>query len=695
MKIGFIILFLLCVSAVFAQNNIADMLSPDMSKMLVVTCRSGRMEYEVFSGEEVLIGRSLLGISLNDNTQIGIGDEVKSVEESAYNGVLSSRLSERAWQPDNYSQLIVKTRNNGNDIAVTIRLYDEGLAIRYNVSGTYSVAMSRDNTTFDISAHNAQVYVETGTESGYTPRDANDGTIRSLTPFFATSSNWSFTFNEAANDGIADKAAVISNNGVVSLVQKNVGGTQWLTPWRYVVWGRTPTEMIEGKYIMRSLNDECSEPTEWIVPGKVFRSLSQGTNVFYTDSVAGAIDFAADMNFQYVLLDAGWYGLGYSYESSASSNPLQPVATFDIDETVSHASDKGVGIIAYVNQAAWNVYNNEQIINTYSEWGIKGIKMGFMDGLSESGLRRIYANARRAFDKRMLLNVHDNMRPTGVEHTLPNLMTTEGIRGDEHFREASFTAEHDMMLPFTRFMSGPADYTIIYPGYTSASTTITQLRTTKGHQLALSVIYFSPLQHIFWYGKYWMYLTHPVETEFFKSLVTVWDDYKIIDGMPGRYFTIARRSNDRWFLASATDAEQRNKNIDLNFLDGGVYTATLYEDNGNNGIVKRTVNNLTCHSKLSFTLAANGGSVAIIDPQDKATSMSDEVSTDSAIYPVGEEILLPDNASEVYIYSLNGSLIRVLHNAGTIPTVGLQRGVYIVRVVSGGRTITKKIRIDR
>ncbi|MCQ2203315.1 MAG: glycoside hydrolase family 97 catalytic domain-containing protein [Bacteroidales bacterium] len=693
MRIVFASLFLLCESTIFAQSNIADMLSPDLSKRLVVYCESGCMEYEVFNGEDLLIGRSLLGISLNDNTQIGVNDDVTEVEESAHQGVISSRLSERAEQVDNYSQLVIKACNNGNDFVVTIRLYDEGLAIKYEVCGSCFVAMNSDNTTFDISAHNVQVYAETGTESGYFLKDADGETIKSLTPFFATCNDWSFTFNEAANDGIAEKASVICNNGIVSLVQKNNGGIQWSTPWRYVVWGKTPIEMIEGKYILRSLNEECSESADWIVPGKVFRSLSQDTNVFFTDSVAGAIDFAADMNFQYVLLDAGWYGLGYSYESSAASNPLQPVATFDIEETVNHARDKDIGIIAYVNQAAWYGYDNEQIINTYSDWGIQGVKMGFMDGLSEGGLKRIYTNARRAFDRQMLLNVHDNMRPTGVERALPNLMTTEGIRGDEHFREATFTSTHDMLLPFTRFMSGPADYTIIYPGYSDVPTTITQLRTTKGHQLALSVIYFSPLQHIFWYGKYWMYLTHPVETEFFKSLETVWDDYKIIDGEPGKYFTIARNSKDRWFLASATDAAERNKDIDLGFLDGGLYTATLYEDNGNNGISKRTVDNLTRQSCLTFSLASNGGCVAIIEKQEYATSMTDAVNNDLAVFPHGEEILLPDMASNVYIYSLNGSLISMLHNVETIPTVNLQHGIYIVRVVTSGKVIIRKIRI--
>lgn len=190
-----------------------------------------------------------------------------------------------------------------------------------------------------------------------------------------------------------------------------------------------------------------------------------------------------------------------------------------------------------------------------------------------------------------------------------------------------------------------------------------------------------------------MYLTHPVEIEFFKSLETVWDDYKIIDGEPGKYFTIARNSKDRWFLASATDAAERNKDIDLGFLDGGLYTATLYEDNGNNGISKRTVDNLTRQSCLTFSLASNGGCVAIIEKQEYATSMTDAVNNDLAVFPHGEEILLPDMASNVYIYSLNGSLISMLHNVETIPTVNLQHGIYIVRVVTSGKVIIRKIRI--
>jgi alpha-glucosidase len=202
----------------------------------------------------------------------------------------------------------------------------------------------------------------------------------------------------------------------------------------------------------------------------------------------------------------------------------------------------------------------------YEKWGAAGVKIGFVDVGPQSETAWIAETIQKAAEHHLMLNIHDGYRPTGMARTWPNLLTVEGIRGNENMP----TPEHNCTLPFTRYLAGSADYTICY--YTSRK------QTTCAHQLAMAVVSFSPLQSVYWYDKPSDYHGEP-ELEFFRHVPTVWDETKVLVGEIGKYAAIARRNGDEWFIGIINGRESRTLKLPLNFLaPGEKYTAHVYAD---------------------------------------------------------------------------------------------------------------------
>lgn len=222
---------------------------------------------------------------------------------------------------------------------------------------------------------------------------------------------------------------------------------------------------------------------------------------------------------------------------------------------------------------------------------------------------------RKCAEYQLLVDIHDEYRPTGFSRTYPNLMTQEGIRGNEEMPDAT----HNTILPFTRYIAGAADYTICYyrqdftdksqhNSYTAPGRVI---KTTSAHQLALAAICYSPLQYLYWYDKPEDSRDEP-ELAFFDAIPTVWDDTQVLDGAPGEFVSIARKSGEDWFLGCITNNDSRTVTIPTSFLENGSnYKAIIYEDGGKN-IKTRTKVKITekkVHSlqNLSFDLKPSGG----------------------------------------------------------------------------------------
>jgi alpha-glucosidase len=214
-----------------------------------------------------------------------------------------------------------------------------------------------------------------------------------------------------------------------------------------------------------------------------------------------------------------------------------------------------------------------------------------------------------------MVDIHDEYRPTGFSRTYPNLMTQEGIRGNEEMPDAT----NNTILPFTRFVAGAADYTFCYFYRKDLGHPTRYIQNTSAHQLALPVIYYSPLQWMYWYDKPEDYQNEP-ELAFWDVLPTSWNDTKVIQGEIGKYITVARKNQSDWFVGSITNTEARELKVPLDFLEPGKkYEATLYFDDPNVstrthvGITKQKVDSKTV---LNVKLQASGGQAILIKPID-------------------------------------------------------------------------------
>lgn len=385
-------------------------------------------------------------------------------------------------------------------------------------------------------------------------------------------------------------------------------------PWRVLLLGSSAGQLLERNYLPLNLNEASKiADTSWIKPGKVMREVTLSTK-----GGKALVDFAAKHHIEYIEYDAGWYGHEYDDKQDARTVTPDPDRTGKIpnwgglrlQEVIDYAKSKDVGVILYVNRRHLEKQLDE-LLPLYKSWGVTGLKYGFVNVGSQQWTRWLHDAVRKAAAHQMMVDVHDEYRPTGLSRTWPNLMTQEGILGNEAMPDAT----HNVTLPFTRGLAGAGDYTICY--YTP------RIRTTHPHQLALAVIMYSPWQFVFWYDQPSDFKNEP-EMKFFEQLPTVWDDTRVMKGEIGKYISIARRKGDTWWLATANNTEARVLEVPLGFLDAKRrYVVDLYEEpsasNAHATMSPRTkvaVSSCLLESRtaLQLSLPASGGHVAVFRP---------------------------------------------------------------------------------
>ncbi|WP_408641496.1 glycoside hydrolase family 97 catalytic domain-containing protein [Spirosoma telluris] len=321
-----------------------------------------------------------------------------------------------------------------------------------------------------------------------------------------------------------------------------------------------------------------------------------------TDGAKKVVDFAVRQHIDYIHFDAGWYGHEYDPLANATTVCVDPgrnpKGDLDLPEVIRYARSKGRKVMLYVNHLALE-RQLDTLFPLYRRWGVSGIKFGFVSVGSQYWTNWLHEAVKKAAQYQLVVDIHDDYRPSGFSRTYPNLLSQEGVLGNEGFPDAT----HNTMLPFTRYIAGAGDYTFCFNTDTVRPG---KGKTTQAHQLALPVIYFSPLQFLFWYGRPDQY-PNTTEFAFWKNLPTVWDDTRLVDGMPGEFVTTARRKGTDWYLGSITNVQARSVLILLKFLPAGKqFMATLYEDDGRGG-VKTSHKHVTASTTLTAKLRPSGG----------------------------------------------------------------------------------------
>ena len=533
--------------------------------------------------------------------------EVDSVSYGKHDEVWNPLYGERSTVRDCYNAgTLYLSKKDGSKyrMNIEVRAYDEGVAFRYFFPEHPQAIFHKvtgDLTEYTL-PEGTKAWAEEWAQAPFDYVDVNalkHPVERTLT-LELPDGKWMALTDADVDDWCLTKfiASTKKRNTLESVMYSPVDAvTYFASPWKVIMVADKPGELLEHNDIIQNLNPPCEiADASWVKPGKIMRETT-----LTTKGAMETIDFCAAHKIPYMLFDWQWYMPCTSFDGDAT----KVVSKLNLPKVIAYGKKKGVGVWLYVNQHALQKQMRE-LFPLLHEWGVVGVKSGFVQYASHRWSVWLHDMVRYAAENKLMINIHDEFRPSGFSRTYPNLLTQEGIHGNEEFPDAT----HNTILPFTRMINGAADYTICY--YDK------RLKTTHAHQLAASLIFYSPLQTIFWYDKPSFYGSEP-EIEWFEELQTVFDESKVIDGTPGKNVTIARRSGEEWFVGLITNNDASTQKVDLSFLeDGKTYVAHLYtdggEETGTRTQVKCSKLLLTGKQALMFALKPSGGAAVRLVP---------------------------------------------------------------------------------
>ena len=531
--------------------------------------------------------------------------------------VVTHPLVDRTWTPlygergavcDRYNAAtLYLSRKDDSDyrLNIEVRAYDEGIAFRYFLPEHPNALFHKvvgDLTEYTFPA-GTMAWSEKWAQArfDYLPVDSLKRPVERALTLELPDGTWAALADADVDDWCLTKfrASVDKPHTLTSVMYSPVDlVTYYATPWKVIMAADKPGDLLEHNDILLNLNPPCeiADASQWVKPGKIMRETT-----ITTEGALQTIDFCAAHNIPYMLFDWQWYMPCTSHDGDAT----KVVSKLDMPRVIAYGKEKGVGVWLYVNQHAL-VKQARELFPLLHEWGVVGVKSGFVQYASHRWATWLHDLVRLAADNHLLMNIHDEFRPSGFSRTYPNLLTQEGICGNEEFPDAT----HNTILPFTRMINGAADYTICY--YDK------RLKTTHAHQLAASLVFYSPLQTIFWYDRPSFYQGEP-EIEWFENLQTVFDDSRVLSGAPGKGIVMARRKGAEWFVGALTNNEGSKETIDLSFLDKDMkYKAYIYTDGGEKiktrTRVKCSYKLVDASQTLSFDLKPSGGAAIRLVP---------------------------------------------------------------------------------
>ena len=625
----------LCLPALPAAGA-AELKSPDGRITVTFDVRDdadgkGRLFYGVAWRGKPIVAESRLGFTLKEGPALAGGFKIVRLDRSSRNETWKPVYGERGSYRDHYNQLTVELQETEAPrrlLNLTFRAYNEGAAFCYTLPkqpALERVSIAKENTEFRFTAdHTAwAVYSAQGNYAKVALSQVKPGCERPTVLQLAA--DCYAAIGEAKLVDYARMKFAPLKGVANALVSDLTGGVEaalpLTTPWRFVMAADSPGRLLENNFLLLNLNDPCAiADTSWIKPGKVIREVT-----LTTTGGKACVDFAVKRGLQYVEFDAGWYGNEYDDASDASAVNLDPKRSkgpLDLQAVIAYAKQRGVGIILYVNRRALEK-QLDQILPLYQKWGVAGVKYGFVNVGTQQWTTWLHDAVRKAAAHRLMVDIHDEYRPTGYSRTYPNLMTQEGIAGDE----TSPANTNTLTILFSRLLCGAADNTVCY--YDKR----VDKNATHAYQLAKAVCLYSPWQFLFWYdrppaspqktagaGGGTPTAGDEPELEFYNAMPTVWDDTRVLHGRVGEFAVLARRSGAAWFIAGMNSGEARALDVPLKFLTPGKkYTAHIYSDDPSVPtrtrvkIERRAVDATTT---LKLAMSAQGGQAIRIAPAE-------------------------------------------------------------------------------
>ncbi len=597
---------------------------------------AGPLSYGVTVDGRPIIEAARLGLKLHEGTTLGADVELSSSSSRSEDSTWENPLGKRRIVRNQYRELtLLLSERSAKDrtFQLVFRVFDDGVAFRYvllSQPGLRDFVLDRELTEFRFPADatcyagdhenkfgcsqewefrrqrlseitpdavkGLPVLVETpaawvaiaeadllewsGMWIGGKPQEEASETVTATAPAEA---NPAAPETPAAVTLVAKLAPRLDGEGLVK------ADTPHHSSWRVLMIGRQPGRLIESEIIRNLSTPSKLADASWVKPGMMaWDHWWSGDTIMDTATIKSYIQLAADMGWEYQLIDWQWYGKPEQNDADIT----KVIPELDMEEVRRFAAERGVRLWLWLHwtDVDRTVANQDiaykQAFPLYEKWGIAGVKIDFMDRDDQEMVDWYEKITAAAAKHKLMINFHGAFKTSGFDRTYPNQVTREGILGNEYNKWSDrATPEHKLVLPFTRYLEGPADFTPggflnRQPGQFKTNVKPTQVQGTRAGELALFVCYDSPVCCV---CDHPVHLRDQAGAEFLKIVPTVWDETRVLDGAVGEHLVIARQSGDDWYLGAMTNKEPREIPVKLDFLDGGQWKLRLWQDAEDSG----------------------------------------------------------------------------------------------------------------
>ena len=640
-------MFLCLVSLLHAQNKF-ELVSPN-GEIKVSFNLSDKIYYNIDYNGEVLLKDNFLQLILK-NQVLGQNPKLRRQKRTSVDEQLTPVVPLKYSKVNNrYNQLLLTFK----DYSVEFRAFDDGIAYRFITSQKGDVEVMGEefaiNFPSDYLLHLQQPGgFKTSCEEPYTHIQSNtwkpEDKMAILPALIDTKKDYKILISES---DLTDYPCMFLKgtgaNGIVSTFPKTplafaedgdrslkiteeadyiakTKGTRNY-PWRYFVISKNDKQLIENTMTYRLAEKNQLQDVSWIKPGQVSWEWWNDASPYGPDVnfVSGYnletykyyIDFASKFGIPYIIMDEGW--------AKSTRDPYTPNPKVNLHELIRYGKEKNVGIVLWLT---WlTVENNFDLFKTFNEWGVKGLKIDFMDKSDQWMVNYYERVAREAAKHNLFVDFHGSFKPAGLEYKYPNVLSYEGVRGMENM--GGCYPDNSLYLPFMRNAVGPMDYTpgamiSMQPNVYRSERPNSASIGTRAYQLALFVVFESGLQMLA--DNPTLYYRNEDCTRFITQVPVTWDETVALEAKAGEYVIVAKRKGDKWFIGGMTNngEKEREFTINLDFLNKDrSYQMTSFEDGINAG---RQAMDYRCKSsqvkageQLTVKMVRNGGFAAIIE----------------------------------------------------------------------------------
>ena len=637
----------ICTSSSFGQEK-QELTSPDGNIRVSINTK-GELSYNIAYQEEVLLENCQLGMQINER-KLGNSLQLKSVKRQRNKEVLKPVVPFKFSTIENeYNQLLLKF---GGNYSVEFRAYNDGMAYRFITNAKGDVEIKDETLTMNFPneylLHIQQVSrFKTAYEESYTHIKSNEwkegDKMVTMPVLIDTQKDYKILISESALTDYPATFFKSTGNGLCAVhpkqpvefgedgdrSQKIIKEADYIAktngsrsfPWRYFVISKEDGQLIENTMTARLAEKSQIADPSWIKPGVTTWEWWNGATPYGqdVDFVAGCntetykyfVDFASKYGIPYVLLDEGW--------AKSTRDPYTPNPHLDLQELIRYGKEKNVDIILWLT---WlTVENNFDLFATYEKWGVKGVKIDFMDRSDQWMVNYYERVAKKAAEHHLFVDFHGSFKPAGLEYKYPNVLSYEGVRGMEQM--GGCRPDNSVYFPFIRNAVGPMDYTpgamLDYqPECYRADRPNSGSIGTRAYQMGLFVLFETGIQMMA--DNPTLYYQNDDCTKFIANIPLATDETVSLAAKVGEYAIVAKRKGNKWYIGGMTNNQMQERTFDLtlDFLENGKsYRMTSFEDGSNaNRQAMHYYKKETSVKKgqtIRIKMARNGGFAAVLE----------------------------------------------------------------------------------